>query len=114
MRNHLFMSVWAGDLKTSLEIPVHLGNLYTSIGHSLFVTEPEICAERELVPIEDLLEPFSLSSSHFNEAVRVAREKGLRLASVVLAVHTREPISEDSLEPKGCNLRFFRENQACG
>jgi hypothetical protein len=86
---------------------VHLGNLYTSIGHSLFVTEPEICAERELVPIEDLLEPFSLSSSHFNEAVRVAREKGLRLASVVLAVQTRDPIKDESLEPEGCNLRFL-------
>ena len=107
MRNHSFMSVWAGDLKTSLEIPVHLEKLYTSIGHSLFVIEPEICAERELVPIEDLLEPFSFSSSHFNEAVRVAREKGLRLASVVLALQTREPINDESLEPEGCNLRFL-------
>ena len=90
---------------------MHLTSLYTSIGHSLFVTDPEICAERELVPIEDLLEPFSLSLSHFNGAVRVAREKGLRLASVVLAVQTREPINDESLEPEGCNLRFLGKFQ---
>jgi hypothetical protein len=102
-----FISLWAGRIEPYNTLPEHLGVLYGSIGHSCFQRAPEVCAERELVPVVELLEPFLLSESFLAETRAVAEQKGLRLANTVVAVYTNEAPKPETTEPAGCNLRFI-------
>jgi len=109
-----FISVWAGRLDTATELPTHLKLLYDSIGHSRFERDPEVCAERELVPVEELLEPFSLCEEFASELTNAAKQQSLRLASVVVAVYTHERPRTEGLRPSGCGLQYlgtFQESQ---
>jgi hypothetical protein len=103
----MFISLWAGSLDTAGKLPAHLHILYSSIGHSCFGRDPEVCAERELVPVEELLEPFPLSKESVIELRKAAEESSLRLASVVVAIYTRERPESEALQPRGCDLKFL-------
>ena len=48
-----FISLWAGNIDPPGSLPLHLDMLYNSLGDSNFQRDPRVCAERELVPIED-------------------------------------------------------------
>jgi hypothetical protein len=100
-----FISLWAGN--TGSDLPSHLTKLYTSIGHSGFQRDPEVCAEPERVPIEELLEPFSLPEKYHVEAVAAAERESLHLATTVVAVYTDNPPGSESVQPSGCALRFI-------
>ncbi len=108
-----FISLWAGDLDCASNLPVHLGRLYDSIPSTRWQREPGVCEERELVPVEELLEPFALHEQFIAQAAAVAKRDRLRLAAVVVAVYTTEPPETAVLQPEGCGLRFlgtFPEN----
>jgi len=107
MSETMFISLWAGDLDCARELPNHLAILYGSIGHSRFQRDPEVCEELELVPIGELLEPYSLSEVFLVEAVSAAEQQSLRLASLVVAVYTHEPPKSKLLSPPGCGLRYL-------
>jgi len=102
-----FISLWAGRIEPFNKLPEHLGVLYRSIGHSGFKRDPTVCAERELVPVVELLEPFSLNESFLAETRTAAEQKGLRLANTAVAVYTKEVPKPEATEPAGCNLRFI-------
>jgi hypothetical protein len=100
-----FISFWAGNIGSDL--PRHLKALYASIGHSSFQRDPEVCAERERVPIEELLEPFSLTEAFLAEAIAAAGRQSLHLATTVVAVYTQNPPKGEMLQPSGSALRFI-------
>jgi hypothetical protein len=105
MSNTHFISLWAGN--TGSDLPSHLKKLYASIGDSSFQRDPEVCAERERVPIVELLEPFSLPEASFESAVAAARRESLHLATTVVAVYTDNPPESKTVQPSGCGLRFI-------
>ena len=99
-----FISLWAGHIEPPGQLPSHLGALYTSLGRSKFSRGPEVCAERERVPVAELLEPFSLGEVFLSEAVAAAEKQGLRLANTVVAVYTQHAPKAQTID--GCGLRF--------
>ena len=101
-----FISLWAGNIEPPGKLPEHLGRLYGSIGRSTFQRDPEVCAERELVPVAELLEPFSLVEPFLSQAMSAAEQKRLRLANTVVAVYTDDVPKTEAIEPAGCALRF--------
>jgi hypothetical protein len=101
-----FISLWAGRIEPYNKLPEHLGVLYKSIGHSCFQRAPEVCSERELVPVAELLEPFLHSAMLLDEARTVAEQKGLHLANTVVSVYTNKAPKTEAMEPAGCDLRF--------
>jgi len=105
MSNTHFISLWAGN--PGADLPLQLEKLYTAIGYSHFQRDPEVCAERERVPIVELLEPFSLPESSFAEAVAAAEHELLRLATTVVAVYTHNPPRSEAIQPSTCSLRFL-------
>ena len=105
MSNTHFISLWAGN--TGSDLPSHLNKLYASIGDSSFQRDPEVCAERERVPIVELLEPFSLAEASIAEAVAAAERESLHLATTVVAVYTKNLPKGESVQPSGCGLRFI-------
>jgi len=100
-----FISLWAGNIGSDLLS--HLTILYASLGHSNFQRDPEVCAERERVPIEELLEPFLVSEGFLADAVAAAKRQPLHLATTVVAVHTADRPAQQALHPFGCGLRFI-------
>ena len=107
MSGPTFISLWAGDFDIAKRLPAHLNLLYKSIGPSHWVRDPEVCDERELVPIDELLETFSLPEEFAAEAKETAWQKSLRLASVVVAVYTHEAPGVEVLQPPGCGLQYL-------
>lgn len=101
------ISLWAAGLHVAQELPIHLEELYRTIGRENFERDPEVCAEREPVPIEELLEPFLLDEKSSSEATTAAKHASLRLAAVVVAVYTFSPpaVNKSSLPAGG--LRFI-------
>src|SRR5512140_3400435 len=83
-----FISLWAGHIEPPSKLPAHLEVLYTSLGRATFRCDPEVCAEREPVPVAELLEPFSLHQPFLSEAAAAATQQDLRLANTVVAVYT--------------------------
>ena len=102
-----FISLWAGRIEPFNKLPEHLGVLYRSIGHSDFQRNPAVCAERELVPVVELLEPFSMNESFLTKTRTVAKQEGLRLANTVVAGYTKEVPKPEATETAGCNLGFI-------
>jgi len=102
-----FISLWAGNIEPFNKLPDHLRVLYRSIGHDCFRRDPSVCAERELVPVAELIEPFDLGDSHFAQARSAAENKSLRLANTVVAVYTDDALRPEVTEPSGCDLRFI-------
>ena len=102
-----FISLWAGRIEPPGNLPQHLGKLYTSVGRSTFKREPEVCEERELVPVVELLEPFSLGEPFVRRALAEAERKRLHVANTVVAVYTEDAPKTESTEPAGCALRFI-------
>lgn len=102
-----FISLWTGRIEPPGNLPEHLGRLYDSIDSSSFEREPGVCAERELVPFAELLEPFSLGEPFFDQAMAAAERKRLHLANTVVAVYTIGAPNTDSTAPAGCALRFI-------
>jgi hypothetical protein len=103
----IFVSLWAGDLETARSLPSHLESLYDSLGSSSYEQDPEICAERELVPIEEILEPLSHSESFLSDAVRNAKQKSLRVAAVAVGIYTKSVPQDELLQPPNCGLKFI-------
>jgi hypothetical protein len=101
-----YISFWAGDLAVANTLPAQLKILYSAIGSSEFVKDPEVCAERELVPIQELLEPFSLSNESQISAAENATAKSLKLAGVLVAIYTRLALEDVKTGPE-CGLRFI-------
>jgi hypothetical protein len=99
-----FISLWAGQIEPPGTLPTHLGTLYKSLGRSTFSRDPEVCAERELVPVAELLEPFSLGEVFLSEAVAAAERQALRLANTVVGVYTHHAPNAEAID--GCELRF--------
>jgi hypothetical protein len=104
-----YVSFWAAGLSTANDLPPHLEKLYKSIGHSNFAQDPEVCAEREPVPVEELIEPFStnLDEAALAHAAAAAREQCLKLAAVVVAVYTLQRPAPECVRPHDCELRFI-------
>lgn len=107
MNQSLFISLWVGSLDCARNLPAHLEVLYRSIGPSSFERDPEVCAERECVPVEELLEPFSLAQEFVAESIKAAKQQSLHLASVVVAVYTREQPKLSVVQVAGCGLRYL-------
>lgn len=108
-----FISFWAGNLDCAKELPAHLKAVYDLIGDSHFERDPEVCSEQELVPVEELLESFSLDEWFAGELAKTAEQQSLRLAAVVIAVYTHESPKPRLLQPSSCGLRYlgtFRES----
>lgn len=101
-----FISLWAGKIEPPGELSEHLGRLYGSIGRATFQRDPEVCAERELVPVPELLEPFSLGEPYLSQATSAAEQNCLRLVNTVVAVYTDDILANSGNEPAGCALRF--------
>jgi len=101
-----FISLWAGDINPPDSLPSHLTKLYKALGYSSFQRDPEVCAEWELVPVGELLEPFSLPEPFFEEARKAAVQQSLRLANTVVAVYTDQPPSPEAVQVADCGLRF--------
>ena len=99
-----FISLWAGLIEPPNTLPAHLGMLYTSLEHSTFSRDPEVCAELERVPVVELLEPFSLGNAFLSEAAAAAERHGLRLANTVVGVYTQHAPKAQFID--GCKLRF--------
>ena len=99
-----FISLWAGHIEPPGELPAHLEVLYTSLGRGTFRRDPEVCAEREPVPVAELLEPFSLHQPFLSEAAAVAAQQDLRLANTVVAVYTDHA---PKAEATSSGLRFL-------
>jgi hypothetical protein len=102
-----FISLWAGRIEPPGSLPDHLDILYTALDESHFQAEPKVCAEREMVPIEELIEPFRLSEEFLAQASEAARRQSLKLGNTVVAVYTHQPPKYDSLHPDGCGLSFI-------
>jgi hypothetical protein len=107
MSDNTFISLWAGSLDTARELPIHLKLLYGAIGRSRFERDPEVCVERECVPVDELLEPFALCEEFASELTKAAEQQSLGLASVVVAVYTHERPGTEALQPLGCGLRYL-------
>lgn len=103
----IYISLWACDLDTATDLPRHLQRLYESVSRSALQRDPEVCAEREPVPVEELLEPFSLPEAFLLEATAAAQQKSLRLAAAVIAVYTRDAPPQEAVQPVGCQLQFL-------
>jgi hypothetical protein len=101
-----FVSLWGGDIRPE-DVPAHLMKLYHSVGLSNTEGEPGVCAERERVPVEELLEPFNLGEDALSEAASAAKKKSLRLATTVVGIYSGTPLDEQTLEPPGCGFRFL-------
>ena len=99
-----FISLWAGLIEPPNTLPAHLNLLYTSLDDSTFSRDPEVCAERERVPVVELLEPFSLGEAFLSEATAAAESQGLRLANTVVGVYTQYAPNAKAMD--GCELRF--------
>ncbi len=99
-----FISLYAGRIEPPDKLPAHLGILYRSLGDSTFRRDPEVCAERERVPVAELLEPFSLGEVFLAEAIAAAERQGLRLANTVVGVYTNHAPRAEAID--GCELRF--------
>jgi hypothetical protein len=99
-----FISLWAGLIEPPNTLPAHLHVLYNSLGDSTFSRDPEVCAERERVPIVELLEPFSLGNAFLAEATAAAESQDLRLANTVVAVYTHHAPKTKAID--GSKLRF--------
>lgn len=99
-----YISLWAGQIEPPSTLPTHLGALYRSLGSSTFSRDPEVCAERERVPVAELLEPFSLGEAFLSEAAAAAERQGLRLANTVVGVFTHHAPKAEAID--GCELRF--------
>ena|SRR5436190_1731790 len=103
-----FISLWAGRIEPPGTLPGHLEILYGSLGGTAaFQRDPQVCAEREQVPIDELLEPFSLSEPFLTEAIAAADRQSLRLANTVVAVYTRLALKAEAIETTSCELRFI-------
>src|ERR1043166_49892 len=102
-----YISLWAGGLDCALNLPRHLEKLYDSIGDSTFARGPSVCAERELGPGQEIIEPFPLDEVYVRDAAERAVRASLRLAAVVVAVFTSQPPPEAVTQPPGCDLRFI-------
>ena len=106
-----YISLWAGNVGSAL--PLHLTILYKSLGNSTFSNDPRVCAERECVPVNELLEPFLTSEDAILKAVNAAERQSLHLASEVVAVYTSSPPSLNLVQPLGCELWYvgtFQKN----
>ena len=99
-----FISLWAGLIEPFNTLPTHLDMLYASLGDSTFSRDPEVCAERERVPVVELLEPFSLGNGFLSEATATAERQGLRLANTVVGVFTQHAPKAEAID--GCKLVF--------
>jgi hypothetical protein len=99
-----FISLWAGHIEPPGNLPNHLAVLYRSLGYSTFRRDPEVCAERERVPVAELLEPFSLGEVFRSQAIAAAEGQGLRLANTVVGVYTQHDPGAEAIA--GCELRF--------
>src|SRR6476659_8444920 len=97
-----FISLWAGRIEPPNTLPTHLRVLYNSLGRSTFSRDPRVCAERELVPVAELLEPFLRTDVYLAEATAAAGRQGLRLANTVVAVFTHHV--PDMATVDGCDL----------
>ncbi len=100
------VTLFAGDVEVARNLPRHLTPLYAALDGPTFTDDPRVCAELELVPIDELIEPFSLPTHIFAEAVAAASAKSLSLAAVVVAVYTKTGCAEDSAPPNS-GLRFI-------
>jgi hypothetical protein len=100
----IFISLWAGRIEPPGTLSTHLAALYRVLNHSTFSRDPRVCAEREQVPIAELLEPFRLGEVNLSEATAAAERQGLRLANTVVAVYTPGAPKAEAID--GCGLRF--------
>jgi hypothetical protein len=107
MNQKIFISFWAGSLEIARDLPTHLKVLYALVGHECFVRDPEVCAERELVPVGELLEPFSLCEEFTFELAKAAERQSLKMASVVVAIYTHERLRTEQLQPSDGGLRYL-------
>ena len=95
-----FISLWAGRIEPPGTLSTHLAALYRMLNHSTFSRDSGVCAEREQVPIAELLEPFRLGDVNLSEAIAVAERQGLRF----VGVYTHHSPKAEAIE--GCGLRF--------